>query len=319
MIRTLALLAALACLFAQPAAAQNATATSANQMAASAWSTAYAGTALSLSGYTLAWEPDLTDCSTIGINTSANQPGKNWFAYNGVTYTDQVGTVIYMAPPSPSNSGWSGISPFSCSGSGLAITMQYDNANARWQSGVITSQNPGANGHQITTGYIEFTITMPAASGSLLPDVSGWSKLTTAYANPTIWDEIDLFESYIASSTVATSIQTTFHRWPGTSSPTTLQVVNHTQRPSLWSGTILDGNPHRFGLKKTTTAFIVYSNVGGAMVEVARFPVLSQQDGQPLYALFSISQYFTLVGVPTGSTYTATLSDFKMYTCAAAC
>lgn len=290
------------------------TANSLAQRVAKGWNTASAGTALNLTGYNLFWDCVPSDPTKLGWETFASQPGKDLYAYNGISYQDQVGNVIYMAPGSPGASNWTGTSPFTFSNSGLSVTMAYDNANTRWQSGVVTTRNSFGNGNQLTYGYLEMTVTCPTPSGAFKPVTSAWAKLSTAYSTPTIWDEIDIFESYIASSFDPTLVQTTFHRWPGTTPTVAGDVTAHAGISTQWTGTILNNQPYRWGLMKTPQWFIAYSNVSGSMVEIGRFPVLSQQDQVPMYGLFSLFQYFDTSALSTLLTYTATLNRIQMYT-----
>jgi len=295
---------------------------SANAMAArvaAGFDLSHRGEALDLSGYSAAWDYVPSDCSRIGWETFASQPGKDIFSYNGITYTDEIGTPIYMAPPDASASGWSGINPLSCSGSGLTVTMSWDAAHSRWQSAVIETRNAYGQGYQLTYGYLEMTVTLPTPTGVWRPNGSVWAKLATQFATPSVWDEFDIFESYIASGSDPTALQTTFHRWPGTTPAVAGNVSAHTAVSTVWSGVVLDGLPHRFGMKKTPTWFIFYSDLSGSMIEIGRFPVISQQDQVPVYGQFSLFQYFDMTAVSHASTYAATLNRILMKTCTTAC
>jgi hypothetical protein len=276
---------------------------------------------MSFANYTLTNDIVPTDCTKIGYDDDlTQQPGDVLFAYNGVPYQSADGVTYINAPGSPSASGWTGQSPFSCSASGVSVT--FSKYNGTFQTALLNTQNQLGNGSTVTLGAFVWKVTAIVNTTGLFPDVAEWSSDVTKWNPGNCYDEHDSNETNLVSGSPTTG-QMTEH-WHVHTCIAPPGVANAPDPPgntiqNQWTGNVLDGNQHTFCQVFTPFYVIngndIVSGVPGLCAEVGRKPIISAAELGPKVGQWGIGNVLNLSGASPTATYTATLNELKEYSC----
>jgi hypothetical protein len=258
------------------------------------------------------------DCTKVGFEDWHAQPGKALFAYSNMpTYKDITKPTpieVHLVPGDPKAKDFTGKSPFSCSPKGLTLTLS--NYKGQWQSTQLTTRNYHGDGEQLEYGVILFKVTIPPNPGNgLMPDVAEWAKSIGAYDHPYCWREIDADETNLGKT--PENRQTTWHYWPGVCTFAADQPSAHAQVGYGYTGDIMDGRQHQVAIVKTPQWLIIGNDVRtpGRLTEIARLPIASRKDDQPIYGVWGMGPYKSMASAKPDATYSVTLNEIVFYRC----
>lgn len=168
---------------------------------------------------------------------SASGPGTTWTAHT--PWNGDFGDAQF-ADPQP---GF----PFSLTKDGLRIELRR-NADGRWQSGLLSSTNPGGAGFAQRYGYFEVRAKLPAGPG-VWPAFWLDSRPPADSADPSV--EIDVIEHYGKFPAAYNSTVTVWNK-PSVGKPQSQMIIH-----AIPTG-LLSSDFHRYGVKVDPEWIVFY-------------------------------------------------------------
>lgn len=232
------------------------------------WTTAYAGTALDLTGYTL--EKDYTFASVSEIAKSGTAAVSDWYAPVR-TWTLTEGTFAQVDDAAE---------PFKMDSGDLKLRMYHD--GTKWRGVHMQTSESDGSGYSQTKGYWECRMKTPVA-GTYGAWPAFWLYGTQLYTDTDeTRPEIDIVELYPGND--HNGHHSSVHLRPG--NPYVLgRVSQHwvTSKYTKLIGLINDGNYHTYGAKVTDDWIIIYYD-GSELKRIPTHPDFLQ----PLHTLVSL-------------------------------
>lgn len=230
---------------------------------ADSWTEQYAGTALDLTGYDLAFNDDF-NLDSITASAGAGP----WYAPVHASYGSIFDT------PSPSNQTYSV--------SNGVLVIRASKKSDGWHGGNVETVNLAGKGFAQAFGYFEARMKFPNMAGAY---PAFWLKSQEEHTNVTIVrPEIDVVEWYGGD---AKGLHSSVHLWP----PAAQYIkpgglAKHWYKSNYSSEAGLAGEWHTYGAMITPQFVIIY--LDGK--EVCRFPTLDEYK-LALYPLITLTLY----------------------------
>lgn len=177
------------------------------------------------------------DESFAAFSVSAHGPGTTWTAHT--PWNGDFGDAEFVDPVP----GF----PFSRTATGLRIQLR-KNENGRWQSGLLSSTDPGGTGFAQPYGYFEMRAKLPAGAG-VWPAFWLDSRPPPDSADPSV--EIDVIEHYGKFPAAYNSTVTVWNK-PAVGKPRSQMKIH-----AVPSG-VLSREFHSYGVKVDPTWIIFY-------------------------------------------------------------